>query len=125
MLFRSSGTYAGGVVTITGTPSVAGVFNYTVSTTGPCINPTATGTITVRANTTLTLTSAPGTNNQTLCINVPIVNITYAVGGSGTNGTVSGLPSGVTGNYVGGVVTISGTPTASGVFNYTVSTTGP
>ena len=119
------GVYAGGVITISGTPTVSGVFNYTVTTTGPCIKPTATGTITINADATITLTSAVTTNNQTVCINNPIVNITYAVGGGGTGGSVSGLPAGVTGTYAGGVITITGTPTAPGVFNYTVSTTGP
>ncbi|MFZ9387879.1 MAG: PKD domain-containing protein [Chitinophagaceae bacterium] len=120
-----NGVYAGGVITISGTPSVSGTFNYTVNTTGPCVNPTANGALTVTADGTITLTSAPGTNNQTLCINVPIVNITYSVGGSGTGGSVTGLPAGVTGNFAGGIITISGTPTVSGTFNYTVNTTGP
>jgi len=120
-----TGSYAGGVITISGTPTASGTFNYTVTTTGPCVNPTATGTITVTADGTVTLTSAPGTDNQTLCINTPLTNITYAVGGSGTGGSVTGLPAGVTGSFAGGVITISGTPTVSGVFNYTVNTTGP
>jgi hypothetical protein len=34
------------------------------------------------------------------------------------------LPTGVTGNYSGGNITISGTPTVSGTFNYTVTLTG-
>jgi hypothetical protein len=119
------GTFAGGVITISGTPTVAGIFNYTITTTGPCVTPTANGRITVTGDGTLTLTSAPGTTNQTVCINTPIVNITYAVGGTGTGGTVTGLPAGVTGTFAGGVITISGTPSAAGVFNYTVSTTGP
>ena len=120
-----SGVFAGGVITISGTPTASGVFNYTVTTTGPCITPTATGTVTVNADATLSLTSAATTNNQTVCINNPIVNITYAVGGSGTGGSVSGLPTGVTGTYAAGVITITGTPTAPGTFNYIVSTTGP
>lgn len=120
-----TGSFAGGVITISGTPTVSGTFNYTVNTTGPCINATATGTITVTPDATLTLTSAPGTNNQTVCINTPINNITYAVAGSGTGASVSGLPAGLTGSFAAGVVTISGTPTVSGTFNYTVSTTGP
>ena len=121
-----SGTFAGGIVTITGTPIAFGTFNYTVSTTGPCVTPQAFGTITVTDDATLALTSGPGTDNQTLCINTPILtNITYAVGGSGTGGSVSGLPAGVTGVYTGGIITILGTPTVSGVFNYTVTTTGP
>ena len=120
-----TGNFAGGVFTISGTPTVSGVFNFTITTAGPCINPTATGTITVTEDATLTLTSAPGTNNQTVCINTPIVNITYAVGGSGTGGSVSGLPAGVTGTFAGGVITITGTPSVAGTFNYTVNTTGP
>ncbi len=120
-----TGVFAGGVITISGTPTVAGVFNYTVLTTGPCVIPTATGTITVTGDGTLTLTSAVGTDNQSLCINIPITNITYAVGGTGTGGSVSGLPPGVTGVFAAGVITISGTPTATGTYNYTVTTTGP
>ncbi len=120
-----TGTYAGGIISITGIPTVAGTFTYTVNTAGPCVLPSTTGTITVTPDATLNLTSAAGTNNQTLCINTPITNITYAVGGSGTGGTVTGLPAGVTGTYAGGVITITGTPSASGTFNYTVTTTGP
>lgn len=120
-----NGTYAGGIVTITGTPTVSGTFNYTVATTGPCVKPTATGTITVTADATLLLTSAAGTDNQTVCINNAITNITYAVGGTGTGGTVTGLPAGLTGTFAGGIITITGTPTVSGTFNYSVSTTGP
>lgn len=120
-----TGNFAGGVISITGTPTVSGVFNYTVNTTGPCVTPTATGTITITPDATINLTSAPGTDNQTKCINTPITNITYAIGGSGTGGSVTGLPAGVTGTYAGGIITISGTPTVSGTFNYTVNTTGP
>jgi len=120
-----SGSYSGGVFTITGAPTVSGTFNYTVTTSGGvCAAATATGTITVRPLTTITLTSGVGTNAQTVCINTPITNITYAIGGSATGATVSGLPAGVTGSYSGGVFTISGTPTATGLFNYTVTTSG-
>ena len=73
---------------------------------------------------TLTLSSNPGTDNQTVCFNIPIVNITYTVGGSATGASVSGLPNGVTGLFDQGVFTISGTPAESGIFNYSVITTG-
>ncbi|HSD14383.1 MAG TPA: PKD domain-containing protein, partial [Flavobacterium sp.] len=120
-----TGSYAAGVFTISGTPTVSGTFNYTVTTTGGCTPAaTATGTITVTVSPTLTLTSAVATTGQTICQNVAIATITYAVGGGATGATVSGLPTGVTGNYAAGVFTISGTPTASGTFNYTVTTTG-
>ena len=72
---------------------------------------------------TINLTSAANTDDQTVCINIPIVNITYATTGA-TGASFSGLPNGVTGNWSANVVTIKGTPTQSGTFNYTVTTTG-
>jgi hypothetical protein len=69
------------------------------------------------------LTSAPATSSQSPCINTPITAITYAIAGAyGAN--VTGLPTGVTANYMAGVLTISGTPTVAGTFNYTVTPTG-
>ncbi len=121
-----TGTYAGGVFTISGSPTVTGTFNYTVSTTGGCsaATATATGTIIVNTGTTLVLTSAAGTNTQTVCIGSPITNIVYTAGNGATGVTATGLPAGVTGTYAAGVFTISGTPAATGIFNYTVATTG-
>ena len=79
--------------------------------------------VTVTPNNTITLTSAVGTNAQTVCINTAITNITYATTGA-TGAIVTGLPAGVAGAWLVNVVTISGTPTASGTFNYTVTLTG-
>ncbi|SMO58418.1 hypothetical protein [Solitalea koreensis] len=118
-----TGTYASGVFTISGTPTASGTFNYTVSTTGSCVTPSLSGTITITPDATIALSSAAATTNQTPCINTAITDITYAIGNA-TGATVTGLPAGVTGTYASGVFTISGTPTASGTFNYTVSTTG-
>lgn len=72
---------------------------------------------------TITLTSASGTDAQTVCINTPITNITYSTTGA-TGATFSGLPAGVNGNWAANVVTISGTPTLSGNFNDTITLTG-
>ena len=118
-----TGTYNAGVFTISGTPTASGTFNYTITTAGDCSSATATGTITVTPNATITLASATGTNAQTRCIGTAITNIGYAVANA-TGASVTGLPAGLTGTYNAGVFTISGTPTASGTFNYTITTTG-
>jgi hypothetical protein len=73
--------------------------------------------------TIITLTSAPGTDNQTVCVNTAITPITYSTTGA-TGATFSGLPAGVTLTLSGGYITISGTPTVAGTFNYTVTLTG-
>lgn len=74
---------------------------------------------------TITRTSAVGTDNQTLCtLNTPITNITYSTVNA-TGATFSGLPAGVVGNWASNTVTISGTPTGRGIYNYTVTLTGP
>lgn len=117
-----TGSFNAGVFTISGTPTQTGTFGYTVTTTSNCGSVTLNGTITVNPDVTLSLTSA--NNNQTVCINTAITNITYQSANGATGITVSGLPNGVTGSLAGDVLTISGTPTVSGTFNYTVSTTG-
>ncbi|MFM7911627.1 MAG: hypothetical protein ACKO9W_05540, partial [Bacteroidota bacterium] len=71
----------------------------------------------------ITLSSASGTNSQSICQGPAITNITYATT-SATGATVTGLPAGVTGVWASNAVTISGTPTATGTFNYTVTLTG-
>ena len=120
-----TGNLSSGVFTISGTPTVTGTFNYTVTTVSTCTNVSLSGTITVIATPTITLNTAANTTAQTLCINVAIANIAYTIGGSSTGATVTGLPTGVTGVYNAGSFTISGTPTVSGVFNYTVTTVSP
>ena len=80
-------------------------------------------TINIAAANTITLSSAAGTDSQTKCINTAITNITYSTT-LATGATFSGLPTGVNGSWSGNVVTISGTPTVSGTFNYTITLTG-
>ena len=117
-------TSSGGMVTYSGTPTTPGTFPYSFTTSGAnCAPITVNGTITVAGSPTLSLTS--GSTNQTVCVNTPISNIVYSIGGTATGAIVSGLPIGVNGSFSGGLLTISGTPTfPSGPFTYTVSTTG-
>ena len=70
------------------------------------------------------LGSAVGTDNQQICLGSPIATIYYNLGSGVTSATVTGLPPNVTGVYTSGLFTISGTPSSSGTFNYTVTTNG-
>ncbi len=85
---------------------------------------TATGTITVTPNNTISLTSAVGTNAQTVCINTAINRISRIQQQVQQEQQLQDCHAGVTGNWAANMVTISGTPTASGTFNYTVTLTG-
>jgi len=71
----------------------------------------------------ITLTSAQGSDNQNSCINTAINDITYSTSGA-TGADVTGLPAGVTGNWIENVVTITGTPTEDGTFGYTITLWG-
>ena len=118
-------SYNSGVFTISGTPSVAGTFNYTVTTTGSvCGNPSLTGSITVQDDGTITLAS--GNENPTRCLDTELTDIVYTIGGNATGASITtgSLPPGVSGGFSGGSFRISGTPTSSGTYNYTVTTSG-
>ncbi len=119
-----TGSFNAGIYTITGTPSETGIFTYMINTTGTCQQLADTGIITIIPDAIISLSSAVGTDAQTVCINSAITNITYNIGGGGTNAIITGLPTGVTGTYSAGVFTISGTPTTIGTFNYTINTIG-
>jgi hypothetical protein len=112
---------SGGIFTISGIPTVAGVFNYTITTTGSCTPATINGTITVQEQ---TITYNTGNTAQVVCINSPITTVSYAIGGTGSGATATGLPTGVIGTFTSGFFSLNGTPTQSGVFNYTITTTG-
>jgi gliding motility-associated-like protein len=99
----------------------AGTYDNFVITANSC-NFTG-GTVTlVDPLTTMVLSSA--NDAQTVCINTAISDIVYTTTNGATDVTATGLPAGVTGSYNAGTFTISGTPTASGTFNYTVTTVG-
>ncbi len=118
-----AGNWVGNVATISGTPSISGTYNFKVTLTGGCGVATATGILHVPLDNTIIRTSNAATEAQTLCINTVIAPITYSTSGA-TGASVSGLPSGVEGIWAGDVVTISGSPNVSGIFNYTVNMTG-
>jgi hypothetical protein len=122
-----SGNWAANVVTITGSPNtnVGSPFTYTITLNGGCGTVVKTGTITVTPNNTIALTSAVNTDNQTVCISSPLVNITYGTTGA-TSATITGLPAGVAGNWAANVVTITGSPNTNvgSSFTYTITLNG-
>ena len=90
--------------------------------TAPCtIANSNTIAITVTTQPVLTLSSGVGSNNQTVCQNVPLNNITYNVTGSVGSFSSSGFPTGISAILNNGVVTISGSTSQTGTFNYTVT----
>ena len=113
--------WASNVITISGTPTASGTFNYTIPLTGGCGSVNAMGTITVTCtpNTAGTPSSSP-----TIPVTTTLTNITIATTGATGIGTATGLPAGVTASWSADVITISGTPTAAGTFNYTIPLTG-
>ncbi|MBU8882730.1 T9SS type A sorting domain-containing protein [Kaistella sp. DKR-2] len=114
-----TGSWSGNVVTISGTPSTAGG-TYTITLMGGCGSMNATGTITVTtANTAGVASSSP-----TVCMNTAIPNVTIATTGATGIGAATGLPGGVNAVWTSNTITISGTPTSSGTFNYSIPLTG-
>lgn len=87
-----SASFSSNTITISGTPTQAGTFNYSVDLTGGCGTVSSTGTITVHPLNTIALSSAEGTNNQELEINTALTSIVYDVVGA-TGADVSGLPT--------------------------------
>jgi len=104
------------------TTAATGTYNLTVKDANGCTASTTTG-VTINPTNTGTLTSAAGTNSQTICVNTPITPITYATSGA-TGASFGGLPAGVTGSWGTNVASISGSPSVTGTFNYTVTLTG-
>ena len=105
-------------------------FTPTVLSTPNCAR-TATMSITINICTSCsaTLSSASGTNNQTKCINSPLTDITYSTSvatGISNNGIdgANGLPAGVSASWSANTITISGTPTVAGDFNYSIQLIG-
>jgi hypothetical protein len=74
-----------------------------------------------------TLALSSGLNTQTICANTAITPIVYTVSGGASGATIlPTLPNGLSGTYdpAAKTFTISGTPTATGTYNYTVNTSG-
>ncbi|MBC7536065.1 MAG: T9SS type A sorting domain-containing protein, partial [Ferruginibacter sp.] len=103
--------------------------SYTLTEQDPITGCFITGvtTINVNQNSTLGLTSAAGTEVQTVCTSNAISDVIYHIGGGGTGASITAgtLPAGLTASFNMGLFTISGSPTTPGNYAYTITTTGP
>ena len=120
-----SASWLGSVITISGTPSASGTFNYSIPLTGGCGTVNATGTIIV----TPAMTAGVASSSPSLCISTVMTSVTHTttlatgISNTGVSGA-NGLPAGVSASWSGSLITISGTPSASGTFNYSIPLTG-
>lgn len=109
-------------LTISGTPTVAGTYAYTVYTIGGTDIPdSVSGTLKI-ANIVI-----PNNKDQTIATSNAIENIIFSWVSNATSLTVKGLPSGLDAafNTAGDTMTISGTVSANaGTYTYTVYTIG-
>lgn len=106
------------ILTISGASCDIGTFDYTVNSFGICSSDTFGGTIVIKENSTITLVS--GNPDPIVCEGSAFATpIQYAI--SPTTSTLVMTPSipGVTFDPTTGI--ISGVPTLSGVYNYTIS----
>jgi gliding motility-associated-like protein len=94
------------------------LISLTTNSLAGCTN-TTSQSVTVNANHTITAGA-----DRTVCVNLPMSSISMTLGGGATGASATGLPTGVNATVSGGVVTISGTPTVAGTYNYTVTTSG-
>src|SRR5690606_27268953 len=65
-------------------------------------------------------TAGSASDSPTVCVNSAITPITHSTSGATGIGSASGLPAGVTAVWKDNKITISGTPTVSGTFNYSI-----
>ncbi len=97
----------------------AGNYTLTVTNSNACIATASTMVVVNPLN-----TAGVASSNPTLCMNTALTPITHlTIGATGISGA-TGLPSGVTANWAANTITISGTPTTAGVFNYNIPLMG-
>ncbi len=106
-------------VRLTSSASNGASGNVTVTSTGAVTQNVATG-----AGTVTSVTAGVASSTPTVCVNTALTNITHTTTGATGIGTATGLPAGVTANWSSNTITISGTPTASGTYSYSIPLSG-
>ncbi|MEM0576554.1 T9SS sorting signal type C domain-containing protein [Flavobacterium polysaccharolyticum] len=89
----------------------------TMKTSGNCISEDRIFTIKIGKAASVT------SSTPVICVNSPLT-ITSTTTGTTSIGSATGLPSGVTASFASNIITISGTPTVSGTFNYSIPLNG-
>jgi len=85
---------------------------------------TSMATVSISTSNTVSLSSEVGTDSQSACINNVITEITYSTTGATGIGSATDLPAGVAASWASNKITISGIPTESGTFSYSIPLTG-
>ena len=119
------------IITVSGTSSpkvvtglVFGVnYIFTVVATN-AFGPSPTVTTPTTVTPCVLNTVSAGSSSPTIAVNTVLTNITHSTTLATGIGTATGLPSGVTASWLANVITISGTPTATGSFSYEIPLTG-
>lgn len=96
--------------------------NYDIYYRANCGSSTSAWSLTSNFSTPNSVSAASST--PTLCQGTVMTSITHNTQGATGIGAATGLPSGVTATWSSNIITISGTPTASGVFSYSIPLTG-
>jgi hypothetical protein len=105
------------------TATAVGSYTVVVSNAPSCSAVSSATSVSTTSENTINLSSAAGTNSQSLTVNSALTTISYTTTGA-TGVSFNGLPAGVTGSWSSNTALISGTPSAAGTFNYTVNLTG-
>jgi uncharacterized protein (TIGR02145 family) len=112
------GTATGNILFFNGTSWV----NLAPGSPGQSLNISANGIPTWGC--IITNTAGSSSSSPSLLENTALTNITISTTGATGIGAATGLPAGVTASWSNNVITISGTPTATGSFTYTIPLTG-
>ncbi|WP_300978553.1 DUF642 domain-containing protein, partial [Flavobacterium sp.] len=113
--FTTGGSLTG-IVVPAGTP--AGTYTGTMIVTNANCSSTKAISLTVGK------TASSASSSPTLCQNSLMTPITHTTIGTTSIGSPSGLPTGVSATWASNTITISGTPTQSGTFNYSIPLIG-
>ncbi|MFC5191409.1 glycine-rich domain-containing protein [Algoriphagus aquatilis] len=115
-----SGDVLNGTLRIIGTPPTApGIYPYEVVLQGNCSGTVISGSIRISEN-----NSFDPISEDDFCLGSPISGITQATFRATGIGTPTGLPPGISASWNANQILFTGTPTATGTYNYSIPLTG-